>query len=116
MHPAELLNRRPCAVNRRIRKLLPLAGKADAIPDRPELVAARFPELDGKANEIARRPSLLPVHRQQRHAVTSMNLQREWRLRIRAGFLEAAHVLLACERLSRDGTGCAEAGILAGVY
>src|SRR5262245_1623919 len=64
------------------------AGKGDAVLQGKEAVAAGFLVLDREADKIPRRLALPPVHREQRHAVAAMQLQREGRRRVRAADLK----------------------------
>jgi hypothetical protein len=77
MHPTKFLDRR------QHRRQLVGAGRTSGAGERKavfqgeKFIAAGLLILDGKTHEIQRRLALLPIHRQERHAVTAMDLQRE---------------------------------------
>ncbi len=73
--PAKLLNRRQAGGKRFPVHAAVRAGKRDAIADGLEFFPFRFLELDGEADEVFGRLGLFPVHSEQRHSVTAVDLE-----------------------------------------
>src|SRR5262249_51182973 len=98
VHPTKLLNGRyECRQDLRIH-LTVRVGKSDPIQQWKKRIAVGWFRLDSKSHKVTWRLSLFPIHRDQAHSVTSMNLQGEQRLVVLTGHLEISR----CHRVLLD--------------
>ncbi len=79
MHPAELLDRRESGRQTVCVVITAGTGEREAVLQGEEPVAARLLVLDGEADEVPRRLSVLPIHRDEGHAVAAVQFEREQR-------------------------------------
>lgn len=77
MHPAEFLNGREPARGAPLVHAAVRIRKVDAVLNWPEAVAVGFFVFEGEADEVSWRLPDLPVHGEERHAVATVQLQRE---------------------------------------